>query len=710
LTEAKKPCFLVGIFYAVYERITQRFGGLAFTPAGVSWLSAQASQLTYQVSGQPRGESDVTKHLILCNCLDSQRVDAEGITAATGLPCARVHTALCTTGLKAAAEAIAAGNALIACQQEAPRFAELAAELGVDAPDFVDIRDRAGWSDDTNAMPKMAALIAESQLPAPVAKSVDVVSEGICLVIGRADVALPVAEKLADTLAVTVLLTDAGDLPMTRKVEVVRGRLRRAAGTLGDFTVHMDALQMLDPGGRGAFGLTPPRDGATTTCDIILDLTGETSLFPAPHKRDGYLRADPRDPLAIADAVFSASQMVGTFEKPLHLMLEQHLCAHSRAGQTGCTRCLDICPTSAIRPDGDHIDIDPMACAGCGACSALCPSGAIRYDAPPVDHVLRRVRVLAETYLAAGGKAPRLLVHDADHGTEMIALGARFGRGLPADVIPLSVAALAGFGHAEMLATLGYGFHAVDILAAPRTEHDPINAEIALAAAMGGADRLRLIDVADPDALSDMLFAGGPVAPPVQSPVLPMGSRRQIARLAGKALLPDAKGPVPLPAGAPYGAVVVNTDACTLCLSCASLCPNGALIDNPDKPQLRFQEDACLQCGICETVCPENAITLKPQFDPTDAAFAQRVLHEEEPFPCVECGKLFGVKSTIEKIMDKLAGKHSMFLQTGAGRLIQMCDDCRIQSQYHSENNPMAGGERPRVRTTDDYLSKRRDH
>lgn len=651
----------------------------------------------------------MTKHLILCNCLGSQSIDADGISKATGLRCSRIHTALCTTGLQAAATAITAGDALIACAQEAPRFAELAEELGVAAPDFVDIRDRAGWSEDAKTLPKMAALVAESQIEAPQTKSIDVISEGICLVIGRANIALPAAEKLATTLAVTVLITDQGDLPLTRAVEVVRGRLKRATGTLGSFTLHMDALQMLEPGGRGGFTLGAPRDGATTTCDVILDLSGGSSLFPAPHKRDGYLRADPGDPLAIAAAVFEASQMVGTFEKPLHLMLEQHLCAHSRAGQTGCTRCLDICPTSAIRPDGDHVDIDPMVCAGCGACAALCPSGAIRYDAPPVDHVLRRVRVLAETFLAAGGTAPRLLVHDTDHGTEMIALSARFGRGLPADVIPLAVEALAGFGHAEMLAALASGFNGVDILAAPRTEREPINAEIALAAAMGGANRLRLIDVSDPDALSDMLYASRP-APLVATPVLAMGSRRQIARLAGQALLADAKGPVPLPAGAPYGAVLVNTDACTLCLSCASLCPNGALMDNPDKPQLRFQEDACLQCGICETVCPENAITLQPQFDPTEAALAQRVLHEEEPFPCVECGKLFGVKSTIEKIMEKLAGKHSMFMEGGAGRLIQMCDDCRIQAQYHSTNNPFASAERPRVRTTDDYLTKRRDH
>ena len=133
-------------------------------------------------------------------------------------------------------------------------------------------------------------------------------------------------------------------------------------------------------------------------------------------------------------------------------------------------------------------------------------------------------------------------------------------------------------------------------------------------------------------------------------------------------------------------------------------------MDSEDKPQLRFQEDACLQCGICATACPEKAITLQPRFDPSDAALGQKVLNEEHPFECIGCGKPFGVKSTIEKITAKLAGKHSMFLEGGAGRLIQMCDDCRIQAQYHSTDNPFTGAERPRVRTTDDYLSKRRDH
>jgi ferredoxin len=193
-------------------------------------------------------------------------------------------------------------------------------------------------------------------------------------------------------------------------------------------------------------------------------------------------------------------------------------------------------------------------------------------------------------------------------------------------------------------------------------------------------------------------------------PILALGNRRQVTRLAAQALNPNTEVPLALPEGAPYGAVLVNTDSCTLCLSCVSLCPSGALLDNPDMPQLRFQEDACLQCGICASACPEDAITLVPQLDISAVALGQRVLNEEEPFCCVECGAAFGVKSTVEKILKKLDGKHSMFAEGGAGRIIQMCDKCRVNAQFHRENNPLSGGERPRMRTTEDYLSKRRDH
>ncbi|NNK77689.1 MAG: 4Fe-4S binding protein [Litoreibacter sp.] len=651
----------------------------------------------------------MTKKLVLCDCLGSQSLGADAIGAATGLSCSRVFTNLCEAQIEDAAKAIAEGDVILACQQERQRFEELAAEIEAEIPTFLDLRDRAGWSDDTQAPAKMAALAAEAALPAPTSKSVDVHSEGLCLIIGAASAALPAAEALCETLGVTVLLTDeSDDTPLDRRYDTLQGKLSRASGALGGFEVRIDALRQRIAGGRGAPTLTEPRDGALSQCDIILDLTGGTPLFPAPEKREGYLRADPKSQPAVASVILQASQLVGTFEKPLYVRLEPALCAHSRAEQPACSNCLDVCPTGAITSAGEHVAIDPMICAGCGACSALCPSGAISYDAPPVATIFRRIETLASTFRKAGGSAPKLLVHDTDYGTEMIGLAARFGRGLPADVVPLEVDALSGFGHAEMLAALGAGFARVDVLLAPKTERDVLERETALADAISGKDGLRLLDLGDPDALSDALYgAEAPAA--LETPILPIGTRRQVTRVAAKALQPEAEI-LDLPENAPYGAVVVDTDACTLCLSCVSLCPSGALGDNPDLPQLRFQEDACLQCGLCANICPEKAITLAPRLNLTDAALAQTVVHEEEPFACIECGVLFGSKSTVEKITEKLAGKHAMFASSQAAKMIQMCDNCRINAQYHSENNPFAMGERPKVRTTEDYFSKRKDH
>ncbi|MFV1495065.1 4Fe-4S binding protein [Phaeobacter sp. JH20_02] len=649
----------------------------------------------------------MSKQLILCDCAGTQSIDSEALSRSTGLPCSKVHSALCTDQIEQAAQAISQGDAIICCAQEHRIFEALAQEIDQPAPAFVDLRDRAGWTADTaSTLPKMTALIAEATLTPPLSKTIDLHSEGLCLILGAPEVAYAAAERLQESLAVTVLLETPSDPPHSRAYDVISGQLRHARGALGQFSVTIDRLQQLDVTGR-SWTWDEARDGGQSVCDIILDLRGGQPLFPAPEKRDGYLRADPKSAPAVAEATLSASQLVGTFEKPLYVRSEPLLCAHSRAEQTGCTRCLDVCPTGAISPAGDHVSIDPMICAGCGSCAVLCPSGAITYDAPPTDALMRRIQTLAKAYAEAGGSAPRLLVVD-QHGDQMVELAARHGRGLPADVIPLSVEALNSFGHAEALAALAAGFAEVSVLLSPRAERDVQDQELALATAIAGP-YLHLLELNDPDQLSDRLFDRSGAQARVETPQRPMGTRRQITRQAAKALLPEAET-LPLPEGAPYGAVLVAADKCTLCLSCVSLCPSGALGDNPDLPQLRFQEDACLQCGLCANVCPEDAIRYEPRLNLTSDALSQVVLHEEEPFACVECGSLFGVKSTIDKITEKLAGKHSMFANPDAARMIQMCDNCRVNAQFHQKNSPFAGAERPRVRTTEDYLSKRKDH
>ena len=163
----------------------------------------------------------MAKKLILCDCLGSQTVDAAAISEVSGMTCSRVYTSLCEGQIDLAAKEISGGDVIIACQQERQRFEELAEELEVDTPAFVDLRDRAGWGEG-NVSPKMAALVAEAGLTAfagQMGKSIDIISEGTCLIISGSsgvDAVLQAAADLCETLAVTVLVSNVEHVPIFR--------------------------------------------------------------------------------------------------------------------------------------------------------------------------------------------------------------------------------------------------------------------------------------------------------------------------------------------------------------------------------------------------------------------------------------------------------------------------------------------------------------
>jgi ferredoxin len=194
---------------------------------------------------------------------------------------------------------------------------------------------------------------------------------------------------------------------------------------------------------------------------------------------------------------------------------------------------------------------------------------------------------------------------------------------------------------------------------------------------------------------------------------MPAGEKRGVLEFALRELhlaAPRALDVVPLAAGAPFGSLDINIAGCTLCLSCVSACPTHALSDNAERPMLRFAESLCVQCGLCAATCPEDVITLRPQIDFAAWKAPARIVKEEEPFQCVECGKPFGTRSSVERVIEKLQGKHWMF-SGGVGqsraRVLMMCEDCRVQAVVNESFDPHAAPERPRVRMSEDYLAER---
>lgn len=663
------------------------------------------------------------RSLLVCTCEGTLPLDPAALSAALDGVEVRPARQLCRTEIdRFVAEAAEPGDLLIACTQEAPVFADTAQARGCAADlRFTNIRETAGWSQHgAQATPKIAALLAQARVTVQPGRSQEVESGGRALVLGQGSLALGAARQLAQRLSVICVLTDFGDdaPPPVADVALFQGRVGQATGHVGAFAVTVHDVTQPRPSSRGRFEAGAVQDAATFDVDLIVDLTGGMPLFPGNRPRDGYFRVEPSDVAALYTTLSEAADLHGTFDKPRAVVVNPDICAHSRNGITGCTRCMDACPSGSIMPRGDAAFVDLLACSAHGACSSVCPTGAIAWDMPRASDLFERLRVLLTTYRRAGGEKPVVLIHDERTGVEKISYMARLGRGLPANVLPFAVSEVTAIGYDLVLCALAWGAARVVLLSG--AEHRGENAHLHTAAAlvddvMAGlghvGERLVIEDDDDPEVIERGLWSAVP-APAEAASFSAAGPKRNVLFMALDHLHKTAPVPVDViavPPGAPFGSVQVNTAGCTLCLSCVGACPTHALGDNPDKPTLSFMERDCIQCGLCVATCPEKVITLIPQLDFIHAA-TRRILKEEEPFECIRCSKPFGSRSTVERMVERLS-QHSMFKEGNRIDLLKMCDNCRViaQSEQMASSDPFAGlaPARPLTRTTEDYLRER---
>ncbi|MCP5265961.1 MAG: 4Fe-4S binding protein [Burkholderiaceae bacterium] len=497
--------------------------------------------------------------------------------------------------------------------------------------------------------PKGRALAAIADLAPEPTGLVEYRSRGEVLVIGPPLAADRARERLmasaADRLRVRALHVPGGDAPGGH------GRSRAGLSLSG----HLGAFRLADG------------DETVEGADIVLDLC-QPALLSMPLPPFGYL-APGTDSDALEQAVAEIPTLVGQFEKPQFFGYASDLCAHGASGIEGCRRCIDACPALAIRSIGERISVDPYLCQGGGACASVCPSGAITYRYPPAADTLTRLRRMLHAYREAGGDRATVLLHRADGAPEFDG----------SDLLPLALEELASAGLEIWLGAIAYGAAAVrlwrDDTIAPAT--------IALLDAQREVANTILRSLGFPAAVQWQDRNAGPETMPriAAATYGATGGKRQALFAAIDHLASAASRPPPLaglPVDAPLGRVIVDVDACTLCLACASVCPAGALGDGGSRPALRFFESKCLQCGLCQKACPENAIRLEPRivFDPRRRREAV-ALKEEAPFDCIRCGKPFATRSALERVLAKLEG-HPMFRDEAARRRLKMCEDCRV--------------------------------
>jgi len=513
---------------------------------------------------------------------------------------------------------------------------------------------------------------------------VQFVSRGRCLVVGPEARALAVARRAGEGLACTVASPGPGK-PSAVAVEgitVVRGGRLLVRGALGDFEVTVAG----EAGERNLGSmLSPPLD----RFDLVLDL-GEAPLMHQAMPPLGYYA--PRDETALEGALSVLPDMLGEFEKPKFFQYDAGICAHGRAGKQGCRRCIDACPAEAIVSIGESVQVNPYLCQGGGACATTCPTGAITYAYPQAADLLAVLRRTLQSYRDAGGTAPVVLFHD---GSSEEALGATIAS-MPERVLPVPVEEAGSVGMDAWLCALAYGASAAIVATSDQTPAQSLEALqdqlVTTRSLLGGMGydetSVSFVNLDQPEAALAAL--SGLSAAPTCTPAAfaaPADKRGRL-RMALQHLFGQAPAPrrmISLHDGAPFGEVKVDTQACTLCMSCVSSCPTHALQDGRGLPQLNFREWSCVQCGLCERTCPEGAISLSPRFlYDVEAREQPRLLHEEQPLCCVSCGKPFATRSMLEVLERKLAG-HWMFQDEASRRRLQMCEDCRVRDLFAAE-------------------------
>ena len=608
---------------------------------------------------------------------------------------------------------------------------------------FVNIRETAGWSRDaTQATPKIAALLAAARLsdpePVPV---VNFKSAGRLLIIGPIDAAERAAGLLQDVLDVSIFTTGAGHGgAQARRWPVLGGRLQGLKGWLGAFDVEWSSSNPIDldlctrcnacvavcP--ENAIGLDYQIDLAlcqshracVAACsaagaidferaaplqserfDLILDLRAAdaTPTFLQHAPPQGYVRWDVRD----AATLLKLRDLVGEFEKPKFFQYKAAICAHARNEQVGCSACIDICSAEAISSEKSRqqIKVEPHLCVGCGACTTVCPTGAISYAYPRAGEQGARIKALLSTYAAAGGQGATLMVHSQDKGQALIgelgrAAQLKLMNGVPHQVMTLAVWHTASLGIDVWLSAIAWGAEQVLVLTTDEEAPqylDGLQAQMDVAQALLNGlgysgthfKLLRARSTQDLDHALQNLQQTTQRVPKIAARFAMAPEKRSTLELALDHLI--AQSPlkarpelIELPAASPFGAVLVDKDACTLCLSCVNACPAGALLDHHERPELRFIEKNCVQCGLCESTCPEDAITLQPRLSLAAERAQPRVLNSAQPYGCIRCGKPFGTVQAIETMLGRLAG-HAMF-QGAALERLKMCADCRVIDIY----------------------------
>jgi ferredoxin len=355
----------------------------------------------------------------------------------------------------------------------------------------------------------------------------------------------------------------------------------------------------------------------------------------------------------------------GTYKYKNFIKYDSSICQYHERRVEICGKCAEVCPTVAILKidERKHLEFSHVDCHGCGGCISVCPSGALDYSQMP-RVAFKEITSFYENSIA--------LITPSKMALENLHVK------LPKGVLPLAIEGEKFLHEAHLMTLL-------------QTSGNPVIFYTDFIS-KGTGDVIRIINeifqrkykkqaiftCKNKEELEEALNLFVPI-PECKYGFDETGmAKREIfsarlAHLVGEENL----GTIKTGEHVHYGNITINTETCTLCLSCVGACNVRALTAHPEDNTLRFDPSICTNCGYCEVTCPEkdclsvikDEISLEPNY------FKQNVMAHDEIFECIECGVGFATVKSVTRIanmMKPIFGNDEIKIKT-----LYCCADCK---------------------------------
>lgn len=347
---------------------------------------------------------------------------------------------------------------------------------------------------------------------------------------------------------------------------------------------------------------------------------------------------------------------------------DQNICQYHGRREVICSKCEDVCPTTAITKDDKTktLTFSQIDCHGCGGCVSVCPSGSLDYAPTNRNSLFEVSKFYKDTH-------PLIIPLKMDIENLNI--------DLKENILPFAIEGEKFLDESSLLTLLQLSGSQVifysDFLSkgtadSIRILNDIYQKRFGVDAVLVASDKESLELV-----LSEVSFVEDSYFNFNQSG---LKKREVFSQRLQKIVANQDLGIVTTGEHVHYGTVKVNQDNCTLCLSCVGACNVDALFANESDFTLRVNPSLCTACGYCELSCPEidcltiqrDEIQLQPMW------FKENVLAKDKLFACVECGKEFATTKAVEKIAAILAPIFALSSETKK-RTLYCCEDCKAK-------------------------------